>query len=169
MTTATLEQAVERGGSLLFRLVRSLAAAECSDTRCCGVTVGQCLALLAMGPGCCPEGDGRDGATMRRVASALGVSPGTATRVIDNLVRDGLVERCDNPSDRRSVCVRPTAEGTRVIEALEDCYSRLWTAVFQRVPRERLDDTLAALELLADAVGEAAAECCSPATSSQSQ
>jgi hypothetical protein len=50
-----------------------------------------------------------------------------------------------------------------VIAALEDCYARFWTTVFGAIPRERLGDALGALELLADAVDEAAAACCGSA------
>ena len=103
MADTALNRAVANGGTLLFRLLRSLVAAENGEIRCCGVTTGQGLALLAMEPG--------GQVTMRQVAGALGVSAGTATRVVDNLVRDGLVERTANPGDRRNVCVRPTARG----------------------------------------------------------
>ncbi|MFQ5808403.1 MAG: MarR family winged helix-turn-helix transcriptional regulator [Armatimonadota bacterium] len=162
MAHVTLDEAVETGGALLFRLVRSLGVAENNEIRCCGVTPAQSLALLALRPGCCDDGDGQSLTTMRHVTAALGVSPGTATRVIDNLVRDGLVERCDNPADRRNVCIRATAKGGSVIDALEDCYTRFWTMVFEGVPSERLGDTLAALELLVDAADRASAACCSP-------
>jgi len=162
MAQPTLDKAIESGGALLFRLVRSLGVAENNEVRCCGVTTGQCLALLAMRSGCCGS-DGQEQATMGQVTSALGVSPGTATRVIDNLVRDGLVARCDNPADRRSVCVRPTTDGRSVIRELEECYRRFWGTIFAAIPRERLDGTMAALELLVDAVDTASAPCC-PAT-----
>ncbi len=113
MADTALNRAVANGGTLLFRLLRSLVAAENGEIRCCGVTTGQGLALLAMEPG--------GQVTMRQVAGALGVSAGTATRVVDNLVRDGLVERTANPGDRRNVCVRPTARGDRTIKELEEC------------------------------------------------
>jgi len=152
MAEATFDEAVETGGALLFQLVRSLGAVENGEIRCCRVTTGQCLALLALAP----EGE----ATMRQVTAALGVSPGTTTRVVDNLVRDGLVERTQNPDDRRTVCVRPTAEGCRTIKALEECYTRFWGMIFEGIPRARLGDTLETLELLVDAVDRARVACC---------
>lgn len=62
--------------------------------------------------------------TMREVAAALGVSAGSATRVVDNLVRDGL----------------------------EECYGRLWMMTFRSIPEKRVHQTMAALELPVDAV-----------------
>ena len=169
MADHAFDDAVGAGGALLFRLVRSVSAVESSEIRCCGVTTGQCLALLAMKPECCPDDRRQRHATMRQMTTALGVSPGTATRVIDNLVRDGLVERCDSPDDRRHVCVRPTAEGHKVIEALEGCYERYCTTVFEAVPRERLGGVLAALDVLVDAVEAASATCTAPAVERDTQ
>jgi DNA-binding MarR family transcriptional regulator len=162
MATTKLDEAIETGGAMLFRLVRSFCVAENNEIRCCGVTPAQCLALLALRPGCCGADDGQGLTTMRHMTAALGVSPGTATRVIDNLVRDGLVERCENPADRRNVCLRSTAKGESVIDSLEECYTRFWTTVFEDVPPERLGDMLDTLELLVDAVDRASEACCAP-------
>lgn len=153
MATEGVETIWETGGALLFRLMRSLGAAENGEVRCCGLTTGQGLALLALRAG------GRT--TMREVATALGVSAGTATRVVDNLVRDGLVERTENPADRRSVCVRSTANGKKRIRGLEECYRRFWGTIFERIPEGRLSETFDVLELLVDAAEEAAGVCCS--------
>lgn len=152
MAETVFKKAVANGGTLLFRLSRSLGAVENSEIRCCGVTTGQGLALLAMKPG------GR--VTMRQVAKALGVSAGTATRVVDNLVRDGLVERAGNPVDRRNVCVRPTARGETTIKELDECYRRFWETTFSGIDRNRLDETLTALDLVVNAVEKARKACC---------
>ena len=142
----------EECGGLLFRLMRSLAVVENGEARCCGVTTSQALALLAARSADC--------VTMGRVCEALGVSAGTATRVVDNLVRDGLVERADNPDDRRSVCVVPTAKGRKAIAELDDCYNRMWRTISEAIPVGKLPGTLATLELLVGAVEKARAECC---------
>ena len=120
--------------------------------RCCGVTTTQGLALLAMKPA--------GGITMGRVSEALGVSAGTATRVIDNLVRDALVERTENPQDRRSVRVRPTARGKKTIKELNECYRRFWDTILRDIPTSKLPGTIKVLELLVQAVEKARSECC---------
>ena len=152
MVDKVMEAAVEGGGDLLFRLMRSLGVVEDGEVRCCGLTTGQGLALLALRAG------GRT--TMREVATALGVSAGTATRVVDNLVRDGLVERIENPADRRSVCIEPTAEGGKTIGNLKQCYREFWQTIFERVPKEQLSKTVDILALLVNAAEEAAGVCC---------
>ena len=151
--TATASNEAEAGGALLFRLMRSLGAVENGEVRCCGVTMGQGLALLALKV--------TKQATMRQLTDALGVSAGTATRVVDNLVRDGLAERTTNPADRRNVCVRPTPQGEGKIEELDGCYRRFWGSVFGAIPKGRLSEVLSSLRLLADAAEKARA-CCPP-------
>lgn len=150
--TATASGKTEAGGALLFRLMRSLGTVENGEIRCCGVTTGQGIALLAL------KATGR--ATMRQLTEALGVSAGTATRVVDNLVRDGLVERTANPADRRNVCVRPTPQGERKIKELNGCYRRFWGSIFGAIPKKRLREVLSSLRLLVDAAEKARAACC---------
>ena len=50
------------------------------------------------------------------LAEDLDSSPRNVTGLVDNLERDGLVERVPDASDRRSVRARLTAEGRRRIE-----------------------------------------------------
>ncbi len=152
MAKVSLRKAIKDGGAMLFRLARLLAIAENSEIACCSVTIGQALALLAMGSG--------NKATMGQVRKALGVSPGTATRVIDNLVRDGLVERTGNSGDRRQVCICPTPIGRKKITELDECYSRFWGMIFKGIPNARLPETLGALGLLVQAVENVRDECC---------
>ncbi len=55
---------------------------------------------------------------MSTIASSLGVSLATATGVVDRLVERGVVEREDDPSDRRVVICHLTAEGEKMISGL---------------------------------------------------
>lgn len=140
------------GGALLYRLVRLVGSIESEECRCCGLTVGQGLALLTLKPGRCVP--------MRKIAEELGVSPGTATRVVDNLVRDGLAERGHDPADRRRVCGRATPKGEEMIRRIEKYYGEFWHGVFRRIPRKRMDEVLRALDLLAVSAAEARNDCC---------
>ena len=151
MSEARFSKAVEDGGPLLFRLMRSLSVVENDEVRCCGVTTTQGLALLAMKSAC--------GITMGRVSEALGVSAGTATRVIDNLVRDALAERAENPQDRREIRVRPTARGKKKIKELDECYRQFWETILRDIPAGKLSGTLKVLELLVRAAEKAKSEC----------
>ncbi|HEV2013244.1 MAG TPA: MarR family transcriptional regulator [Candidatus Dormibacteraeota bacterium] len=60
--------------------------------------------------------DGR--LTMGELAETLDVSPRTVTGLVDNLERDGLVKRVDDPDDRRSVYAELTDQGRERVRAL---------------------------------------------------
>lgn len=55
----------------------------------------------------------RDSRPMKELAARLRVDPSTATRAMQRLENDGLVERFPSPEDGRVVLVRLTAEGRR--------------------------------------------------------
>ena len=52
------------------------------------------------------------------LADQLDVSPRNITGLIDHLERDGLVERVDDPDDRRSIHARLTQAGAKVLQGL---------------------------------------------------
>jgi len=55
---------------------------------------------------------------MGELAEMLDVSPRTVTGLVDNLERDGLVKRVDDPGDRRSVHAELTDQGRERVKAL---------------------------------------------------
>ncbi len=151
MTVKTTE-ATEAGGALLFRLIRALGVVENDEIRCCGVTTAQGLALLALAA--------QHPVRMRHLADTLGVSPGTATRIVDNLVRERLVERSENPADRRAVWVQPSSLGENKIRQLQKCYSRFWERIFSAIPGNKLPEVLSSLEILVSAAEGVRESCC---------
>jgi DNA-binding MarR family transcriptional regulator len=54
--------------------------------------------------------------TMGELSAELGIPLSTATRMADRLVRGRIVERRDDPSDRRIVRLCLTAKGTKFID-----------------------------------------------------
>lgn len=55
--------------------------------------------------------------TMGELAAQLGMSPGWASRVVEELVATGFVERHPDPADRRIVHVRVSPAALGVVEA----------------------------------------------------
>jgi DNA-binding MarR family transcriptional regulator len=93
--------------------------------------------------------------TMSELSEELGVHPSTATALIDALVEHGLVERHDDPSDRRIVRVTHTEQGRR--ERLQ--HHRRQRERLARLLGEINDEDLAAivnaLRILRDAAARA--------------
>ena len=57
--------------------------------------------------------------TIRALAEAAGVTPPTATRMLDGLDRDGFVTRSPSPTDRRCVLVDLTPAGRAALAHTE--------------------------------------------------
>ncbi len=65
-----------------------------------------------------------------QLAADIGVPPSTVTGIVDRLVRQGYLERRQDPGDRRSVCITATPR-------LES-FIRNWTAPMDELLRARL-------------------------------
>ncbi len=84
--------------------------------------------------------------TLTRVVESLGVHPSNATRTCDRLVVAGLLDRCDNPDDRRQVLLTLTAEGRTLVRQVMRHRRTAIEAVLRRMQppaRRRLADALA--------------------------
>jgi DNA-binding MarR family transcriptional regulator len=87
----------------------------------------------------------RDERPMKEVAARLRVDPSTATRAVQRLEADGLVERFTSPDDGRVVLVRITPEGRRRHDDVATRRSRammLILAEFEPQERAQLADLL---------------------------
>lgn len=82
-----------------------------ADDKCPELTFPQYNALLAVR-------DARE-VSVKQLAERLQVSPPSASTMVDRLVDMGLLERQQNPSDRRSVQIRLSTEGNVSINAIE--------------------------------------------------
>ena len=72
------------------------------------------------------------------LADRAGVAPPTATRMLDCLARDGVVERRHSETDRRSVLIRLTADGEQAVETAHDVIEAWRREIFERLdPEER--------------------------------
>jgi len=63
--------------------------------------------------------------TMGELAALLGIDAPYATLVVDELERQGLVERQPHPTDRRAKLVATTAEGSAAARRAEEILARL--------------------------------------------
>lgn len=83
--------------------------------------------------------------TMGQLATALGVTQGVATRMVDRLVVKGLVDRWRDENDRRVVMVSTTDSGTRVVETMLENGVKVLKSIFEGVS---MRDREAFLQLL---------------------
>ena len=116
--------------------------------KCCfGVTMSQCMTLELLHQ--------RGRCSVRELAEGLALDTSTVTRVVDVLVRDGLVQRArDEKQDRRRVFVSLSASGRRLASKLEASADDYCMRILERIPKGRHAAVLDALLLVVSAIDE---------------
>jgi DNA-binding MarR family transcriptional regulator len=104
--------------------------------------------------------------SMTEIAQRLGVSVSTASGAVDHLVDLGLLQRSDDPANRRQVRVSITQLGTATLEQLHELSTRQLRALFEAVSDADLAVIERATRIMADAVTGAPTVPAEPATSS---
>lgn len=92
--------------------------------------------------------------TMSELAEAEMVRLATISRVVDGLEQMGLARRVPNPDDARSVVVRATAKGRRLMERGRAARVERLTQLLSHVPAGERGTVERALRLLRDALTE---------------
>ena len=90
---------------------------------------------------------------LNAVAQGLGVHPSNATRTCNRLVEAGLLDRRDNPDDRRNVVLTLTPEGRTLWDGVMDHRRRAIERVVRRLSadeREQLASGLTAFARVAE-------------------
>jgi len=135
---------------LIGRLVRNLSLLERDQKICCGTTMSQCYTIETLAQkGTLP---------MNELSQHMGVTISTMTRVVDVLVRDGVVSRGSNPKDRRQVCIGLTDKGNDLARQLEGCSDEYSKQILNEVPPEHREGVLKSLRLIADATDKVRCE-----------
>lgn len=68
------------------------------------------------------------------VANALQVHPSNATRTVDRLVVAGLLDRRDNPADRRTVILELAPAGHKLVDRVMNHRRAAITEILDRMP-----------------------------------
>lgn len=77
-----------------------------------------------------------DGTRQGVIADLLGIEGPTLIRTLDQLVAAGLVERREDPADRRARTLHLTEAGNAILARIEDALNGLRAELFQDVPAE---------------------------------
>jgi DNA-binding MarR family transcriptional regulator len=124
--------------SRLMPLVRHamahLGVEQTPTGRALGMTNARTMALAVV--------EARAGCSMSDLARRLDLPSPLATRVADELVARGLVEREDDPGDRRRVLLRVTPAGRTALRTVHEESEELLSTVLRRM---REEDTQALL------------------------
>jgi DNA-binding MarR family transcriptional regulator len=88
------------------------------------------------------------------VAAAAQLHPSTASRLCDRMVGEDLLDRSDDPSNRRALNLRLTAKGRRVLTAIVRHRREAIMPILRPMPACRRRELVTALRAFADAGGE---------------
>jgi len=88
------------------------------------------------------------------LAEKAGVTRATITGLVDGLERDGFVERCPDPANRRSIQVKLTATGQEFLEKVRPGYCRWFTSVVETLNQDEQQQLLVLLEKIQIRLGE---------------
>jgi DNA-binding MarR family transcriptional regulator len=110
------------GGSLLHQVVREVNTKLDRRFASFGVTTQQAALLLSAAGG---------GSSPGQLMTVVGTDTAGMTKLLDRLEAKGLVKRCPNPDDRRSVLVEPTEGGLSLVPELQPVFGEVTTQLFE--------------------------------------
>jgi DNA-binding MarR family transcriptional regulator len=96
----------------------------------------------------------RDDLNLGSVATGLGIHPSNATRAVDRLVKAGLLDRRDDPSDRRNLVLELTPAGRRLVDRVMDERRAAIAGILQKMPVSRRRSLVPVMRSFAAAGGE---------------
>jgi len=153
MTISTSDFA-SRLQRLTYQLTRYYEVCDrfCSDR--IGVPAAQAYTLLAL-----PQNESM---TMNDLSEKMGLANSTMTHTVDLLVKKQLVERENDPDDRRVVRVRLSPRGQETRNSLEQTLQGFFEQIAQEIPAEIRSVVLESLQQVNSSVAMVLRSCCDP-------
>jgi len=145
-TTQTREHALMHLGMSLSTLQRSYRAA--ADKAVAHVGVSQTLAWPIV-----MIGRMGDGIRQGMLASVLGIEGPSLVRSVDQLVEAGLVQRLEDPADRRAKTLHLTPTGVTACATIEAALSEMRGTLFEGIADEDIAACLRVFGMLEERLG----------------
>ncbi len=133
-------------------LERNLEKMNRSDCCQCSVTTSQCFLVVEIGrnPGIC----------VKELANVLKLDKSAVSRAVEELVQKGFVIREPSKADRRSVVLTLTEEGEARFNKIENDMYEKFKKVFARIPKDKQEQVLEALQIYNEACEKEEGKCC---------
>ena len=137
---------------VMSRFIQRIITLDRNEKACHGVTLSQHYMIDALYR--------KNILTMNELSKELNLAMSTSTRIVDILVRDGIVSRHPSESDRRKVCIRLTEKGREIAEKLNACTQQFWANILNAIPDEKKNQVSANMKMLLSALDAAQGSCC---------
>lgn len=129
---------------LVRALEKNIGALEKSELFCCGVTVGQCYAVLEIGL----AGE----ISLIDLANLLNLDKSTMSRTVNNLVNRKLVDRYTDSDNRRYVKLILTEQGRVVFDKINATFDLYLNNVFETISESKREQVTESIEILIGAL-----------------
>ena len=149
MTNQQREALIDRILALEPDLLRARFCAQPPELLHMDVTVPQLKTLMALF--LAPDAETSSGLRVSDLARALAVTPATASALVDRLVERGLVERREDPQDRRQRRCRVSPAGQELLTGFFEAARSQTRAMLAVLGEAELGVVLRSLEILIDA------------------
>ncbi len=135
---------------LIRVLGKNMGGLEKYQFTCCGITIGQCYAILEIGLA--------KEISLIELATFLNLDKSTMSRTVNSLVNRRLVERLIDPDNRRYVKIRLTEEGKDAFASINTIFDSYLKGVFESIPENKRTQVMESLEILIEALKDK--KCC---------
>ncbi|MCH4887502.1 MarR family transcriptional regulator [Acidaminobacter sp. JC074] len=142
---------VDEVGETVKRIVRNFQMMERDQIKPLGFTTTQCYCMIELL---------KSPLTMHELSTKMNLNSSTMTRIVDKLVRDDLIIRTRDASDRRIVVVSLSESGHDSAEKVRAKINDYYKDITKHLPKNRVDEVLEAVSLLMDAFEKANPNCC---------
>ena len=137
---------------VMSRFIQRIIILDRNEKACHGVTLSQHYMIDALYR--------KNILTMNELSKELNLAMSTSTRIIDILVRDGIVSRHPSESDRRKVNITLTEKGREIAEKLNACTQQFWANILNAIPDEKKKQISANMKMMLNALDAAQESCC---------
>jgi DNA-binding MarR family transcriptional regulator len=152
MTETSLSTSADEIQRLTYDLVHYYGICDRVTIQQLGVTASQGYILLAI-----PE---TDSISMNDLSIKMRVANSTMTRMVDQLVQKGKVNRTADNQDRRIVLIRLTEQGKDVRIKLKSTLQDFFSQVLGDLPEDQRGEILHSLEVLNQSILKTLESCC---------
>lgn len=140
----------KQGASLLRDIIRmslrKQGYLQKKEISCCGITLTQCHALIEIGN----AGE----MAANECAKLLNLDRSTVSRTLESMVKGNLVNRKENPEDRRYVTIELTDKGLNVFTSINESLEAYYSKIIDSIPSENRRVVYEALPHLLKAITE---------------
>jgi DNA-binding MarR family transcriptional regulator len=121
-------------------LERKLGIIEENQLSCCQITLAQCHALVEIGRA--------KKISLNELSGILCLDNSTMCRTVNNLVNAGLLERVEDPNDRRYINIQLTDTGLQAYKDIENKMNDYYEEIYKAIPENKQNQMLESLQIL---------------------